>query len=136
MAADSARVSILRGSALRAEPLRLTVIDRCTMDFDLKHPWNILGAAGALIFVLSLILASIPWFLIGLGLLSCGIGDMINRPEHMDLGADGSSGNDIARGPDASAPKTVGRLLSGAGLILLVFGLAALFGFLRLPFVL
>jgi hypothetical protein len=103
-------------------------------DFDLKHPWNFLGAVGALIFVVSLVLISVPGFLIGLGLLSCGLGDMINRFEHIDIAADERHGNDVKHGEDPSKPKPIGRFLSAAGLILLVFGLASLFGFLRLPF--
>jgi hypothetical protein len=103
-------------------------------DFDLRHPWNLLGAAGALILVASFMLISVSGFLIGLGLLSCGIGDMINRPEHMDVTAGERPGNDIRHGTDPWKPNPVGRLLSAAGLILLVFGLAAMFGFLRLPF--
>jgi hypothetical protein len=103
-------------------------------DFDLKHPWNVLGAAGALIFVVSLMLPSVPGFLIGLGLLSCAMGDMINRPEHMDLPAGDKPSNGMMQGADPSKPKAVGQLLSAAGIVLLVFGLAALFGFLRLPF--
>src|ERR1043166_1112281 len=102
-------------------------------DFDLRHPWSLLGAAGALIVVASFMLISVSGFLIGLGLLSCGMGDMINRPEHMDVTGE-RPGNDTKHGAAPWKPNPVGRLLSAAGLILLVFGLAAMFGFLRLPF--
>jgi hypothetical protein len=96
-------------------------------DFDLMHPSNVLGAAGAVIFVASLTLISFPGFLIGLGLISCWCGATINR-----LGEpDATAGQSPAR---PAKPKPVGQLMNAVGICLVLFGLAGQFGVIRQPF--
>ncbi|QND74001.1 hypothetical protein [Tardiphaga robiniae] len=49
-------------------------------DFDLKHWWKMLAAAGALITAASIVPKSTLGTLIGLSLLFFGVGEWMNRP--------------------------------------------------------
>ena len=49
-------------------------------DFNFKHWWTLVAAAGAAIAVASIPAHFVPGFLIGLALLAFGVGEWINRP--------------------------------------------------------
>jgi hypothetical protein len=52
-------------------------------DFNLKHWWTLLAAAGGIIAAASIVPKSTLGFLVGLSLLFFGIGEWMNRPRKL-----------------------------------------------------
>lgn len=97
------------------------------MDFlknlKIEHWWTLLAVAGAAIAVASIPVRFTPGFPIGLGLLSCGIGESINHPRQSQKETvEGLRGFRVV---DAYPwkPSIVGSVLDGIGVVLIGFGI-------------
>lgn len=86
-------------------------------DFDSRHWWILVGAAGALIAAASAPVSFKPGFIIGLALLTFGVGQWIDHPLQMTFGP----GFQTTQYP--WHPTVLGVLLSIAGAIMFCVGL-------------
>lgn len=86
-------------------------------EFDDRHWWILVGIAGALIAVASAPVKFVPGFIIGLGLLTFGVGQWIDHPIRTDF----RPGFQITGYP--WRPSVFGVVLSLGGVVLFGFGL-------------
>jgi hypothetical protein len=86
-------------------------------EFDDRHWWILVGIAGALIAVASAPVKFVPGFIIGLALLSFGVGQWIDHPLKTGIGP----GFKITGYP--WRPSILGVALSLGGIVLFGLGL-------------
>jgi hypothetical protein len=92
-------------------------------DFNFKHWWTLLAAAGAGIAIASIAkVIFVPGLLIGLALISFGVGEWANHPEKPQKETvEGMKGFRIGTGHPWT-PTPIGIILDFVGLGLLGFG--------------
>jgi hypothetical protein len=96
-------------------------------EFDHKHPWKLLGAAGAAIAVASAATVFMPGFLIGLALLAYGAGDWISRPTHTEITTAQRPGEYIIHRTNPWKRKPMGLVFYVIAVVLFILGLFAVF---------
>lgn len=91
--------------------------------FDLKHWWKAVVAAGVALAVAAVAAKHSALLVVGLGLISCGVGEWINRPLQQTVVQQGVYGiNGIISGhPWKASP--LGLVLDVLGVGLLCYGL-------------
>jgi hypothetical protein len=91
-------------------------------DFNFKHPWALIAAAGAVIAAGSAA-SFVPGLLMGLGLLFFGVGEWINHPQHTEIIRGETVGSYITHKTNPWKPKPFGLLLDALGIGLFGYGL-------------
>lgn len=91
--------------------------------FDFKHWWKAVVAAGVALAVAAVAAKHHALLVVGLGLISCGVGEWINRPLQQTLVQEGIGGiNGIISG-NPWRPSPLGLGLDALGVCLLFYGL-------------
>jgi len=89
---------------------------------NIEHWWKAVAAAGVALCVAAVAAKHNQLLLLGLGTLSCGIGEWVNRPLQQTLVQQGFGGlNGIVTGYPWR-PKPLGLILDGIGILLIVYG--------------
>jgi hypothetical protein len=94
----------------------------------LNHWWSILAIAGGLIAVAAVPGQFVAAFLIGVGLLSFGVGEWINHPRRTEIARPGVVSIYARTKSNPWKPQVRGILLDALGIGLLGLGLLRLFG--------
>jgi hypothetical protein len=107
---------------------RYVVIARCCrMDalkkFDLKHWWNLVAAAGAVIAAAFFAAQLTHGFLLGLGLLLFGAGERVNHPRRNEIARGEIVGSSITTESNPWKPNLTGLSLDAFGIVLFAFSL-------------
>jgi hypothetical protein len=90
--------------------------------FKPEHWWNVVAVAGGLIAVAAVSAQFVAAFLIGLGLLSFGVGEWINHPQRTEIARSVVVGMYAKTRSNPWKPTVFGLLLDALGVGLFVLG--------------
>jgi hypothetical protein len=91
--------------------------------FDLKHWWNLLAAAGAIIAAAFFMAQLTHGFLLGLGILLFGAGERINHQQPSEIVRDEIVDSSITNKSNPREPNLFGLTLDALGIVLIVVSL-------------